>query len=224
MWLIFLWGAAVPVGMVVDDGIRPESWTDGLVGAVAFLAAIVVVMLFAPRFAGMWAMGFAVGSVLALIIAPIRGYPMLDIGFAVQAVGGWALMGVSPAIHERKQQRAMKADALAMMQMQAMVDAVGAVRGNLVARGKVHPMTTTIPEMAGPGEARVEQDGTLVFTLDSGRSHRIGKEHIKSVEQVSAGDEQVPAGTIWLMLSPVFPFAITIEPEEGQRSRWLALD
>lgn len=70
MWLIFLWGAAVPVGMAMDDGIRPETWTDGLAGAVSLLAIILVVMLFAPRFAGMWAMGFAAGSVLALIIAP----------------------------------------------------------------------------------------------------------------------------------------------------------
>ncbi|WP_405986016.1 hypothetical protein [Streptomyces sp. NBC_00872] len=209
--------------MAMDDGIRPETWTDGLAGAVSLLAIILVVMLFAPRFAGMWAMGFAAGSVLALIIAPLKGYPMLDIGFAVQAVGGWALMGISPTIYERKQQRAMRGNALALMQMQAMVDAIEAVRGPLVARGQVHPMTTTIPEMVGLGEARVEQDGTLFFTLDSGRSHRIGKEHIKSVEQVSADDEQVPAGTLWIMLSPAFPFAITIEPVESQRQRWLAL-
>ncbi|MFK0151740.1 hypothetical protein ACIQVL_06925 [Streptomyces sp. NPDC090499] len=67
-----------------------------------------LVMLFAPRFAGMWAMGFAAGSVLALVVSPVKGYPMLDIGFAVQALGGWGVMALSSVVWERKKEQEPK--------------------------------------------------------------------------------------------------------------------
>lgn len=72
MWLIFLWGAAVPFGMAVDGEVRPVSWTDGLAMAFGLLVVLLVLMFFAPRFTGMWAMGFAAGSLVALVISLLR--------------------------------------------------------------------------------------------------------------------------------------------------------
>lgn len=225
MWLIFLWGAAVPFFMAIDGEVRPESWADGLAGAFGILVAIGIVMLFAPRFAGMWAMGFAVGSVVALVVAPIKGYPMLDIGFGVQAVGGWGLMALSTVVWDRKKERALRNDPVAMMQMRAMEDAMASVLGGvLTAQGEVHPLLTTIPEMSGPGRARVEPGGPLVFTLhSSGRSHKIELKYIKSVKAIDQSDEYLSAGTLWFDFVPSFPFSISIMPSEDDREKWLAL-
>ncbi|SEB79274.1 hypothetical protein SAMN05428945_1176 [Streptomyces sp. 2224.1] len=224
MWLIFLWGAAVPFFMAIDDEVRPASWQEGLGTALGLLVLVLIVMMFAPRFAGMWAMGFVAGSALALIIVPIKGYPMLDIGFGVQAVGAWGLMALSPVIFERKQERAMRNHPLAVMQRQAVEAAVAsALGGALTARGEAYPMLTTTPEMVGPGRATVESGGPLVFTLDSsGRSHRIERRFIKSVEPVE--DLGSPPGTLMIYFTPpILIFGIAVTPPDEHREKWLAL-
>ena len=224
MWLIFLWGAGVPFGMAVDSKVRPESWTEGLTTGFGILMAVLIVMLFAPRFAGMWAMGFAVGSALALIISPIKGYPMLDIGFGVQAVGGWGLMALSTVVWERKKERAWLKQP-GNRELRKTFDAVGAEiqRGVLLASGEAHPILTTTPEMVGRGMARLEPEGgPLRFMLTSGRSHVIDRKFIEGVEPVE--HEDAPPGTLMIRFTPtILLLGISIKPTEADRDKWLAL-
>ncbi|MEU3279273.1 hypothetical protein [Streptomyces antibioticus] len=210
--------------MAADAEVRPESWNDGLATGLGILVVLGLIMLLAPKVAGMWAMGFSLGSVIALIVAPIQGFPMLDIGFGAQAIGAWGLMALSTLVHERKQERAYRNDPFVAMQRQAMNDAVASViGGHLIARGEAHAMLTTTPEMVGPGRAVVEPNGPLVFTVDaSGRSHRIDRRFIKSVEPASYDD--APPGTLEIRFEkPILIFSISIQPLETDRERWLAL-
>ncbi|MET8976246.1 hypothetical protein ABZX85_11585 [Streptomyces sp. NPDC004539] len=224
-WLIFLWGVVVPFGMAVDGEVRPESWTDGLVMAFGFLVILGIVMLFAPRFTGMWAMGFAAGSALALIISPIKGYPMLDIGFGVQALGGWGLAALSAVVWERKKERDWLKDPK-NRKLRASFDEIGREieRGALIAAGEAHSMMVNSSGMAGRGVARLEPDGgPLKFILTpSGRCHTIDRRFIKNVDLVE--DEETPAGTLMIQFTPtVSLLGISITPTDGDREKWLAL-
>ncbi|WP_329300227.1 hypothetical protein OG410_18690 [Streptomyces sp. NBC_00659] len=191
--------------------------------AFGLLVVLLVLMFFAPRFTGMWAMGFAAGSLVALVISPIKGYPMLDIGFAVQAAGGWGLMGLATVVHERKQEHALRSDPVAMTQRRAMDDAVASVLGGmLVARGEAHALLSTTPEMVGAGRALFSSDGVLIFERDSGNSHKIEGRFIKSVEPVD--HEDAPPGTLMIQFKPpILLFGISITPAEGDREKWLEI-
>ncbi|MER6128094.1 hypothetical protein ABT173_37090 [Streptomyces sp. NPDC001795] len=160
---------------------------------------------------------------IALILAPIKGYPMLDIGFSVQAVGGFALMSLASAMSERNKEQVLRNDPVAVMRSRAMEEAVASVMGGmLVARGEAIAVLTTTPEMAGTGRAIVTPGGPLIFELDSGNSHRFEREFIKSVKPVE--HEDAPTGTLMIEFKPPnLIFGISITPTEDEREKWLAL-
>lgn len=108
MWLIALWGAAVPLFTAVDSGIRPSSWTNGLQTGLGLIVALSLLSFIWPKFIVTWAMGFAAGSAVSLVAAPIAGYPMLDIGFAVQGVLSFGVMSLAAWNHTRKQRRLVR--------------------------------------------------------------------------------------------------------------------
>lgn len=224
MWLIALWGAAVPFFTAVDSGIRPTTWTAGLGTGIGLLIVLVILSFIWPRFTVTWAMGFAGGSAVSLIAAPIAGFPMLDIGFAVQGVGALGVMSLAARNHQRKQERELANDPEVRRQRIRMEREIKAgLDQSIAAPGEAHVLSITAREMAGTGMAMITPSGPLRFTLSSGRTHVLERQYIKSVELVE--EEDCLPGTLMIRFAPhIMLYGISITPRESDREKWLSLN
>ncbi|WP_329132419.1 hypothetical protein OG552_13025 [Streptomyces sp. NBC_01476] len=220
MWLIALWGAVVPIFTAVDSGIRPATWTSGLGTGIGLLVVLVILSFIWPRFTVTWAMGFAGGSAISLVAAPIAGYPMLDIGFAIQGAGALGVMSLAARNHQRKQVRSLLVNPDSRVHRIAVEEAF---KGSLVAPGKAHALLVTTKHMAGPGMAILSPDGPLLFSSATGMSHTLERKYIKGVEPVE--QEDVAPGTLMISFTPpILLYGISITPPEEDREKWLALN
>ena len=221
-WGIRLLGATLSVAMAVS--LSDSNWGSGVITAIGWLIIALIFLRFAPRLAGEWAIGFSVGSALALVIAPMKGYPMYDVGFAIQGIGAFLIYLQAPysAVNRRWAKLSNEVVLRGGHRQSAQVHAL-IKDGYLVGRGEVHPLLSSIPEQAGTGTAMLKPNGMFVFTLDSsGYEHKIWRKHIRSVEEVKR-NKYVPSGHLMLTFDPAIPFSLALEPFPHQREDWIAL-
>ena len=223
-WGIRLLGTALPVGMAAS--LHDDNWSrNGVTSAIGWIIITLILLRFAPKVAGEWALGVSAGSALALAIAPIKGYPMYDVGFAIQGIGAFLVSLQAPYTVRNKRWAKLSNEAVLRSDYKraAEVHYLTTQGGTLMGRGEVHSLLINVPEQAGPGTAMLKPNGLLVFTLDSsGRSHKIERKYIKGVEEVK-GDKYLPPGHLMLTFDPAIPFSLSIEPFPHQRADWLAL-
>jgi hypothetical protein len=169
-------------------------------------------------------MGFAGGSAVSLIAAPIAGYPMLDIGFVVQGVGALGVMSLAARNHQRKQERELARDPEARRQRIRMEREIKAgLDGTLVAPGEAHALLLTTKHMEGTGMVMLAPNGPLLFSATMGMSHTLERKYIKGVEPVE--QEDVAPGTLMISFTPpILLYGISITPPEEDREKWLALN
>lgn len=224
MWLIALWGAAVPIFTAVDSGIRPTTWTSGLGTGIGLLVVLVILSFIWPRFTVTWAVGFAGGSAVSLVAAPIARYPMLDIGFAVQGVGALGVMSLAARNNQRKQERELVNDPEVRRQRIRMEREIKAgLDGTLVAPAEAHALLVTTKHMEGTGMVILAPDGPLLFRATTGMSHTLERKYIKGVEPVE--QKGVVPGTLMISFTPpILLYGISITPPEKDREKWLALN
>ncbi|MCX5351987.1 hypothetical protein OG901_30190 [Streptomyces mirabilis] len=221
-WGIRLLAAALPVGMAAS--LNNGNWSQGVGTAIGWVIITLILLRFAPKIAGEWAIGFSAGSALALVIGPVKGYPMYDVGFAIQGIGAYLVSLQAPYAVRNKRWAKLSNEAVLQGEYKQRAEVhYLTTNGVLVGRGEVYPLLVTIPEQAGPGTAVLKPNGPLVFTLDSsGRSHEVERKCIKAVEEVK-GNKYIPAGHLMFTFVPAIPFSLSLEPFPNQRADWLAL-